>query len=370
MTLWKPNSILVIDNSSGSATGTGLVTIYGTLMGGSGSSGQIYGNVTIRGGGRLRGEYPLQIGSTVPPVPVDLTFATGSNMDVLVDDPLANSPIVVSGDVIVNPGATMNFISLTGFPPSTTPFSDTYLVIFDIRNGVGPISGTFTINDGTNRGPGVDGLEIDDFLGRFDLDALYTNQFNLDTMSQTGGNDVVVSFLPTTFVTLDADGNLLITDVRGGDSDDLLTITYVTDEASGVPAPFFMIYDPNLLLGTNIVGATAPTLLEPFVRVPANLVTGSATAGRKVIVRTLDTTFGDDVITVVVMADEFFLKLPRALIYSNASSCLSLLPFLVNRFSLSLSSGHPPGKSSRSGGSGFPGAAVRAATSRSISTPT
>lgn len=306
-TLVQPNSTLIVDNSSGSATGTGLVSIFGTLMGGSGLSGKIHGNVTIQSGAHLRGEYPLQIGATVPPVPVDVIFMGGSHMDVLVDDPLGNSTIVVSGDVIVNVGATMNFISLTGSPPSTTPFSNTYLVIFDIRNGVGPISGTFTINDGNDRGPGTDPREIDDFLGRVDLDVLYTNQFDLVTMSQTGGNDVVVSFLPTTFVTLDA-GNLVVADIRGKNSNDTLTITYVTDENSVTPVPYFMIYDPYLLLGTDIIGATPPTLgipdIQTYVKVPAHLVTGNVLAGRKVIVRTEDTDLGYDDITVNVMADD------------------------------------------------------------------
>lgn len=299
-TLVQPDSYLVINNFSGSATGTGPVSIFGTLYAGGSPFAEIDGNVTIQNGAHLSSINPLRIGPAVPIVPIVLSFAATSTFDAPIDDPVNSIPIIVNGDVSITAGAVLQFTSLTAAPPVFPVYSDTFLTLFDIRNGAGPATGTFILKDGVNTVAGTDGVAIDHFLGAVDLAAQYHTTFNLTTTSLTGGNDIVVSFLPTTMVSIDGNGNLFIEDVRGTkNSLDNLTISYVTDEASAIPSPYYLIQDPFLLVGTNISGASSPTILAPYVKVPANLVALATTT--KVVVWTHD---GGDNVTFLVTADD------------------------------------------------------------------
>ena len=160
--------------------------------------------------------------------------------------------------------------------PTTTRAAGDQIVIID--------------NDGTDA---VDGIFIGLLRG---IDRLFADRqpdplrrissptsSSPSATSAATGNDVVLTAIAqtaTTNVRIDADGNLIIDDILGSDTDDNLSI----DLVGGV----FIIEEHNgNNLGTLIVGATQTSLNR--IEVPEIYVTGG------VIINTLD---GDDIVTI------------------------------------------------------------------------
>ncbi|MEZ6061457.1 MAG: PKD domain-containing protein [Planctomycetaceae bacterium] len=114
---------------------------------------------------------------------------------------------------------------------------------------------------------------------------------------------------PQTEVSLDADGNLVITDTNGGDSDDSLIIR--SDVTNGE----YLVTDFNNLLFSGIPGATAGPATT--IRIPFSAVTGS-----RIIVNTLG---GDDSLTVDRSLGEF----TKTIIYNGGEQATAAGDSLV-----------------------------------------
>ena len=98
---------------------------------------------------------------------------------------------------------------------------------------------------------------------------------------------VLRAIVAETSVTLDLDGNLVITDIEGGTSDDTLTIQVNVDNQQ------FIISDPNLILTTDIENATGDltnTVIVPFDEVAGTIIFVNTLGGNDKL--TLDYSLG------------------------------------------------------------------------------
>jgi autotransporter-associated beta strand protein len=228
---------LLVDGTSASAQHT--VNTGGTL----GGTGDI-GPVSVNSGGTLApGTSPGCIDTG------DLAFASGGIL--LVD--LAGTVPCTGHDQVrvtgtVGLGSATLMVNLTYSPADGDLFT-----IID-NNGSDAVTGMLEDTMGNTLNEG------DFFLEG-------TTRLYISYVGGTGNDVVLRAQVPTTSITLDGSGNLVVTDIHPSGKNDLLTIQ--SDTTNGV----FIVSDPNSLLTTNIAGATGD--ISNSVSVPFAAVTGS-----------------------------------------------------------------------------------------------
>jgi len=171
---------LAVNNTSGSATGTGTVTVKsGATLGGNGT---ISGTVTVQSGGTLAA------GNSVGTLHTgNLTLAGKLSVDVDVPvDPMvqggAADEVIVTGAVNVS-GASLEFI----LNPAHT-YGDADLTYVLIDNDLSDaIVGSFT---GLTRGGALDSAAF----SYFNLKGTLYYSYDSTTSSTTGGNDLAIHF--------------------------------------------------------------------------------------------------------------------------------------------------------------------------------
>jgi hypothetical protein len=248
---------LAVTNTTGSATGSGNVTVQSgsSLIG----TGSIDGGVTVHAGASVEPGIAdiASIGTG------DLALGTGSTLVIQLSDAPANDRVNVSGTV-----------NLTG--------ADLDLVQF----GTAPTTGTFTIidNDDADAVTGTfDGLAEGSLVAvnvGTDLAPVAGTIFRISYQGGDG-NDVVLTALTqaTTGISIDGNGDLVIDDVLGTeDTPDRLFV--------GIVDGVLVIRDPKNVLGSTVNGAQQSGLYE--VRVGLDDFTGD------IVIRSGG---GDDVIT-------------------------------------------------------------------------
>lgn len=153
--------------------------------------------------------------------------------------------LIVVGSVTIN-GATLNVSSINGYVPQDGDF---YTIIDN--NLADAIVGTFA------------GFPPDFVTNNF-LGSGLLMQINYDSGD---GNDVVLAvYAAETSVELDGAGNLVVTDINGGTSNDNLTITL---NGAGT---HYVLSDPTHIITTSIAGATGNGTFS--ISVPIASVTG------------------------------------------------------------------------------------------------
>jgi autotransporter-associated beta strand protein len=251
---------------SGANTYTGATTVSAGRLNvngstASGSAVTVQSAATLGGTGMVAGAVSVQNGGTAAPGTSPGIFSTGSiafasnatfEVEIGGTSPgnLATNhdQLNVAGTISLA-GATLSLAAVGGFTPAG---GEQFVIISN--DGSAAVTGTF---NGL-----AEGATITNFLGS-GLDA---------SITYTGGtdaNDVVLAaqLPPTTTVSLDASGNLVIDDTQGGDTDDTLTIK--SDTANNK----FIIIDPNHTIATSIAGATGNGL--NVVEVPFASVSGT-----------------------------------------------------------------------------------------------
>ncbi len=234
--------------------------------------------VAVTGSGTLGGPLDVQ-GELVPgPTPgilqtADVSFRNGARFAVDLEGPTPSSPaglhdqLQVTGTVSLDGG-----VQLLGTLAGPFPAAPIGPFVIIANDGTEPVTGHFVDL------PQQAVLEIDQRVFTISYD------FDAGTGSDGGGNDVALLDAGTaeTEVAVDGLGNLVITDINGGLSNDNLTIQ--SDTTSGQ----FVIHDPQLVLTTTIGNALRPdphTVIVPFAEVGGDEVR-------------VDTLGGDDTLTV------------------------------------------------------------------------
>ena len=244
---------LSAENTSGSATGTGEVTVKtGTYLTGNG----VVGKTTVEDGGFISPGVgaTLGLGDLANLGTGDLLLRGNSTYQAELGDAnatlpnLPNDSIVVSGDVKIEVGADLDLL----FDPSfVTPASlgDSFTLIDNL--GSNAVDGTF---DGYGEGSIIS----------LNTGGLASDLFQI-TYQGGDGNDVVLSALgvkATTGIRLDGT-TLVIEDIDGEDTDDRLTVKVVGNQ--------LVVTDPNNPLGHIVNGAQQTDLHE--VRIGTGLFT-------------------------------------------------------------------------------------------------
>ena len=206
------------------------------------ANAEIGSGATLAGNGDVTGSVSVLSGGTVAPGVTnigilstgDVSFANGSSFNVQIG---GNAPgntasdhdqLVVTGTVTINT-ATLNYAAFNSYMPQN---GDAYTIIDN--DGADPVVGNFA-------GLPQDTI-ITDFLG--------SGLFAVVLYDAGDGNDVVLSiYAAETEVKIDS-GNLVITDINGGTSDDDLTITL---NGAGTD---YIISDPTNIITTSIAGST------------------------------------------------------------------------------------------------------------------
>ena len=242
---------------TGTTTHSGLVT-NGSVLGGTGT---IFGPVTMVGSG---GELSPGLGANnVGELTVDWDLTTvtlTSNSSFVVD---------LSGNAGGAPVAGTDYdqLDVDGFA-ATVNLSNAELDLnVDVTDlAVGDKFTIMELEGGTVNGTFV-GLADDTAFTDPTTNAVFTIDYNHDDGGITGdGDDVVLTFegIAETFVSINAlTGNLDVTDITN-DTADMLTIRQSFNQ--------LIITDPNVVLATDIPGATQPDehtvivdLSDPFV---------------------------------------------------------------------------------------------------------
>ena len=246
------------DLSAGAANTVHLASgiFFTTAAGGDiTSKAEVRSGATLAGTGSVTGTVNALSSSTVAPgiatsgilTTSAVTMTAGTNFNVEIGGNVAGNydQLATSGSVTLG-NATLNLAQLGAFQPAN---GDTFTII---NNGsLSAVSGTF------NGLP--EGAVITNFF-----DATH---FARITYVGGDGNDVVLSaYVAETSVTLDGAGNLIITDINGGVSNDSLTITL-----DGLGN--YVISDPSNVIATTIAGSTGNGTNS--VTVPVASVTGT-----------------------------------------------------------------------------------------------
>lgn len=259
-------TIATLDLNAGAANTVHLVEgVFFTTDAGSDilSSVDVQSGAELAGNGDVTGSVQAQSGSSVQPgfdAPAiepglltvgDTTLAAGSTLFVQIG---GNTPgntannhdqLIVVGGVTIN-GATLHLSSVNGYVPQA---GDSYTIIDN--NLADAVVGTFT------------GFPQEFVTNNF-LGSGLLMQISYDSGD---GNDVVLAvYAAETSVELDGAGNLVVTDINGGTSNDNLTITL---NGAGT---HYVISDPTNIITTSIAGATGNGTFS--VTVPVASVTG------------------------------------------------------------------------------------------------
>ncbi|MEC5127716.1 LamG-like jellyroll fold domain-containing protein, partial [Verrucomicrobiales bacterium BCK34] len=177
---------------------------------------------------------------------------------------------VASGGSFTIDGAELN-ISIPGTPGFSG--GDVFKIVDNESGSATVVSNPFTI--GGAAAPHGTVFEVPDGGGAGSISYVFTILYNVDgdaaDPAGTAGNDVVlVSAGPAeTEISIDGDGNLVITDINGAGSNDDLNIDF--DGAN------YTITDPNLALTTGIAGALRPdanTVVIPATSFPGGTIAG------------------------------------------------------------------------------------------------
>lgn len=246
---------LIVANTTGSATSTGqLIFADDTTFGGAGtvteSVLQLGANMEITPGNEPGLSGQLTVGGA------GFTLDAGSTLNIDIN---GNTPgtgydqlqITAAGTVVDLGGATLNVNA------TFTVAAGQQIVIVNLVDASSSLAG------GTTFAGLPDGSLID----------VGGQTFVIRYNAGTDNNDVVLEAAGPneTLVEIDANGNLVITDVNGGISADQLTIR--TDGSE------YVITDASLSVASTIAGASRPDLRT--IRVARTLVTGD------IIIRTL-----------------------------------------------------------------------------------
>ena len=269
----------VTGDDSATVSGSDFDAISGTLIF---DPGQTTRTVSVTVNGDNLSENDEEFAVTLS-VPVDVTIADGMGVGTIIDNDVLT--IDVGNVAAAESDGTLEFpVTLSGPNGQTITVE---LTTFDgsaVSTGSGRSDFVAVSGQVVTFNPGVTSQDVSvSVLTDFDVEL---DETFIARLSQPTGNGVGIgtgagvgtiedsTVPPTTSVTLDPDGNLLVQDSDGGTSDDDLTV-----QSDGANSRF-VVSDPTNVLGTTIPGAT---------QIDSNTihVDFSDVAGDRVIVETL-----------------------------------------------------------------------------------